>query len=113
MNIDLFLNSIKNIFIVNIVIMQFELRANDNSTHRNSNGKSCLDYFLTFIIYRRAKCTFEVTPGYAFRERIYQPTFMKFSYSITLAISQLISDSLIVSISLAGTAVIMSSTYRK
>ena len=97
MNIGLFLYSIKNIFIVNIVIMHFELRANDNSTHRNSDGKSCLEYFLTFIIYRRAKCTFKVTPGYAFRGRVYQPTFVKFSYSraysITLAISQLISGS--------------------
>ena len=54
--------------------------------HRNSDGKSCLD-FLTFIIYRRAKCTFKVTPGYAFRARVYQSTFEKFSYFITLAIS--------------------------
>ena len=71
--------------------MHFELRANDNPAHRNSDGKSCLDYFLTFIIYRRSKCTFKVTAGYAFRGRVYQPTFVKFSYCITLAISQLIS----------------------
>ena len=73
--------------------MHFELRANDNSTHKNSDGNSGLDYFLTFIIYRRARCTFKVTPGYAFRGRVYETSFVKFSYSFTLAISQLISDS--------------------
>ena len=71
--------------------MYFELRAHDNFTDRNSNGKSCLDYFLTFIIYRHAKCPSKVTPGFAFRGRVYQLTFVKFSYSITLAISQFIS----------------------
>ena len=44
--------------------------------HRNSDGKSCLD-FLTFIIYRRTRFTFKATHSYAFRGRVYQTTFVK------------------------------------
>ena len=65
--------------------MHFVLWVNDNSIHNNSDGKSYMDPYLTFIIYRREECTFKVTPGYAFRGRVYQPTFVKFSDSITLA----------------------------
>ena len=43
--------------------------------HRTSDGKSCLD-FLTFNIYRCAKCTFKVNPGYAFRGSVYHLTFI-------------------------------------
>ena len=50
--------------------------------------------FLIIIIYRRARFAFKVTHSNAFRGRIYQPTFVKFSYSITLAISQLISGNI-------------------
>ena len=71
--------------------MHFVLRANDNSTHRNSDGKSYLDYYLIFIIYQRAKCTFKVTPGYLFRGRVYQPTVTRVTSDYLSLVSRMTS----------------------